>query len=317
MDAPYRRTIRLKYPTGLIGYPCIVARGSDEAIVSDWSGNVSLFDLRRKVIVKSENVSLYVDGQPIGCSTLSSLQVEPDAFCLCAVATRGAYAALWNLESLEVRKVNSENGPVNAVAFSPDGTRLAIGTGLYNLTPGRVVRAGIEVWSLSDEEPAHVMSTTLPGICVDRILWDADLDRIVCTTGDQSQELGHLCCLEAESLRAICLDRIPLVGVQRVLSTRDAYLVAHGEGIHAYDWRDFSLKWSHSASIERADLAFDETTDLLLYGGRTVLSPDGEVIGRIEMPETVSCITPKPGGGFLCVSENGFVTTWEPTEGTE
>jgi WD40 repeat protein len=294
-----------------------VARGTDEAIVSDWSGKLTLLDLGRNAIVKSENVSLVVDGQSIGCSTLSSLQIEPESLRWCAVATRGAYAALWNLETSEVCKIHSEDGPVNAVAFSPDGTRLAIGTGFYNLTPGRVVRAGIQVWSLSEEEPTHLMTTTLPGVCVERILWDADLDRIVCVTGDESQGFGYLCCLDGESLRALCLDRIPLVGVNRILSTRDAYLVAHREGIHSFDWRDFSLKWSHSETVERADLAFDESAELLFFSGTTFLAPDGEIVGMVESPDTVSCIAPKPGGGFLCVSEEGVVSVWESVEDNE
>ena len=305
------------YPNGLVGYPCIVARGPGEAIVSDWSGNISLLDLRGKAIVRSENVSLVVEGQPLGCSALSSLQVEPESLRWCAVATRGAYAALWNLESSEVRKIHSESGPVNAVAFTPEGTRLAIGTGFYNLTPGRVVRAGIQVWSLSETEPVHLMTTILPGVCVDRILWDSDLDRIVCVTGDESQEEGYLCCLEGESLRAICLDRIPLAGVARIIATGDSYLVAHRVGIHSYDWRDFSLKWSHLESVEDADLAFDESADLLFFSGRTFLAPDGEVVGNADPSDMVSCIAPKPGGGFLGVSKEGTVSTWDSTEGGE
>jgi hypothetical protein len=314
MDAPYRQTASLRHPKGFPGYPCIVARGADEAVVSDWSGRLTFLDLRRKAVVRTEIVSLIVDGQFLGCSTLASLQVEPESQRRCAVATRGGYAAVWNPDSSKVIKIHPEGGgSVNAVAFSPDGTRLALGTGFYNLTPGRIVRASLEVWALAEDEPAHLMSTTLPGVCVDRILWDADLDRIVCTTGDQSQGFGHLCCLEAESLRALCLDHIPFCAAVRLLATGDAYVVAHREGIHAYDWRDFSLKWSFEESDERADLAFDETTELLLHGGGAVLSTEGEVVGRIEMPEAVACITPKSGGGFVCVSESGVVSAWEPT----
>jgi WD40 repeat protein len=145
MDAPYRRTFRLKYPRDFDGYPCIVARGPDQAIVCDWSGDVSLLDLRRKSIVKRENVSWVFEGKRLACMTLSSLQIEPESGRSCVVATRGAYAALWNLETSEVCKIHPDTGPVNAVAFSPDGTRLAIGTGYYNLSPGRVVRPTVEV----------------------------------------------------------------------------------------------------------------------------------------------------------------------------
>jgi WD40 repeat protein len=315
MDAPYRQTHRLRYPKGFFGFPCIVAKGTGEAVVSDWSGNLTLLDLHRKAVVKSENVSWMLDGQPLGCQTLASLDLQPELLRWCAVATRGGYAALWNPDSSEVVKIHPERGgSVNAVAFSPDGTRLALGTGLYNLTPGRAVRANIEVWSLSDGEPTHLMSTTLPGICVDRIHWDTSLGQIVCTSGDESQEFGHLCCLDGDSLRADCLDRVPLVGVARVLATWDTCLVVHRDGIHAYDRQDFNLKWSHTESVERADLAYDETTDLLFHSAGTALSLDGEVVGRIEMPEGVSCLTPKPYGGFLCVSKTGVVSTWEPDE---
>jgi hypothetical protein len=314
MGAPYRCSFRLEYSNDYVGYPCIVARGPDQAIVCDGSGTISLLDLSRKSIVKSENVSWVYRGQRLACMTLSSLQVEPEAGRSCVVATRGSYAALWDLESSEVCKIDSDAGPVNAMAFSPDGTRLAIGTGYYNLSSVRGPRPTIQVWTLSGTEPIHLMSTTLPGVCVDTILWDSDYDRIVCVTGDESQASGYLCCLDGNSLRSLCLDGIPIHMVSRILAVGQSYLVAHGKGIHAFDRDDFSLKWTHTESVEIDDLAFDEEEAMLFFSGTTFLTTDGEVVGKVELPDAVSSIAPRPDGGFLCVSSQGVVSAWDYVE---
>ncbi len=88
--------------------------------MSDWSGHLTLLDLRRKAVAKTENVSFIVAGESLGCSTLTSLQIQPESQRRwCAVATRGGYAALWNLDSSKVTKIHPEGGgSVNAVAFS-------------------------------------------------------------------------------------------------------------------------------------------------------------------------------------------------------
>lgn len=311
MEAPYQCGPQLKYSNDPVGHPRIVARGRDQAIVCDWTGILSLIELVRKSIVKTENVAWESQGQRLGCTNLSALQVEPERGHSCVVATRGAYAALWNLESSEVIKLHPDTGPVNAVAYSPDGSRLAIGTGYYNLSPGRIVRPTLQVWDLEGTEPMQLMSTTLPGLCVDTILWDSDCDRIVCVTGDASQESGYLCCLDGDSLRSHCLDRIPLAVVSRILVVGQSYLVAHRGGIQAYDRDDFSPGWTHTECVESADLALDEETDILFFSGTTFLGSDGEVLGKAESPGTCTSVAARPDGGFLSVSNQGMVSVWD------
>lgn len=311
MEAPYESGLRFKYSNDHVGYPRLVARGRDQAIVCDWTGTISLLDLSRKSIVKNENVAWVFQGQRLGCTNLSSLQIQPEEGDSCVVATRGAYAALWNLESSEVLKIETGHGPVNAVAYSPDGTRLAIGTGFYDLSSGRIVRPTIEVWDLADSEPTRLMSTSLPGLCVDTMHWDSDYDRIVCVTGDASQESGFLCCLDGDSLRSHCLDRIPFAAASRILGVGQSYLVAHRGGVQAYDRDDFSPRWTHSESVESADLAHDEETDILFFSGTTFLGSDGEVVGKAEFPGTFSSVAPRPDGGFLGVSKEGMISVWD------
>jgi hypothetical protein len=161
------------------------------------------------------------------------------------------------------------------------------------------------------------MSTTLPGVCVDEILWDFDHDRIVGVCGDESQAYGYLCCLEGNSLRALCLDRIPITAVSRILAMGNSYLVAHGKGIYAIDKDDFSGRCFYSETVEFSDLAFDERADLLFYSGTTFLTTDGEVVGKAESPDAVCSIAPRPDGGYLCVSKEGVVSAWDYVEGGE
>jgi dipeptidyl aminopeptidase/acylaminoacyl peptidase len=285
-EAPYQCGLRFNYSKGFVGFPRIVARGTDQAIVCDWTGTISLIDLPGKSVVRSENVAWVFQGQPLGCTSLTSLQGHPETTDSCVVATRGAYAALWDLESSEVRKIETGGGPVNAVAYSPDGTRLAIGTGHYDLSSGRIVRPTIQVWELADSGPTRLKFTTLPGQCVDTILWEPYSERIICVSGDSSQESGYLCCLDGDSLHSLCLDRIPLAFVSRILAVGDSYLVAHRGGVQAYDRDDFSPRWSHAEDVESADLAHDEETGILFFGGTTFLESDGEVVGKAEFPGT-------------------------------
>ena len=313
-EAPYHCVLWFHYSIGFVGFPRIVARGSDQAIVCDWTGAISLIDLPGKSIVKSENVATFLDGQPIGCTTLSSLQIEPETGRTCVVATRGAYAALWHLDSSEVLKIEAGRRPVNAVAYSPDGTRLAIGTGFYDLSSGRIVRPTIQVWELADSGPTRLMTTTLPGQCVDTILWEPYSERIICVSGDKSQESSYLCCLDGDTLHSLCLDRIPIAMVSRILAVGDSYLVAHQGGVHAYDSSDFSPRWTHEEAVESADLAHDEETDILFFGGTTFLGSDGEVVGKAEFPGTFSSVTPRPDGGFLGVSKEGMISVWDFVE---
>ena len=314
MEAPYECGSRFKYSNNHVGYPRIVARGRDQAIVCDWTGTISLLDLSRKSIVKGENVAWVYQGQRLGCMTLSSLQIQPEVGDSCVVATRGAYAALWNLDSSEVVKIEPYIGPVNAVVYSPDGTRLAIGTGFYVLSSGQIVRPTIQVWELADSGPTRLMSTTLPGQCVDTILWEPYSERIICVSGDKSQVSGYLCCLDGDTLHSLCLDRIPLALTSRILAVGDSYLVAHRGGVQAYDRDDFSPKWTHEEPVESADLAHDEETDILFFGGTTFLGSDGEVVGKAEFPGTFSSVAPRPDGGFLGVSQEGMISVWDFVE---
>lgn len=313
-EAPYQCGLRFRYSSGFVGFPRIVARGSDQAIVCDWTGTISLLDLSRKSIVGSENVAWFLDGEPLGCTNLSSLQIEPETGRSCVVATRGSYAAVWNLDSSEVLKIEAGSGPVNAVAYSPDGTRLALGTGSSSLSPGRVVRPSIQVWDLADSGPTHLMSTTLPGQCVDAILWEPYSERIVCVTGDSSQESGYLCCLDGDSLHSLCLDRIPLAVASRILAVGNSYLVAHRGGVQAYDRDDFRPRWAHEEAVESADLAHDEGTDIVFFGGTTFLGPDGEVVGTAKFPGTFSSVASRSDGGFLGVSKEGTISVWDFNE---
>ena len=313
MKPVYRYSPILKYSNQFVGHPKIAARGRDRAVVCDWTGTIALNDLdsKKKPIVRSANVAVMYGGQPVACQNLSSLQVQPEKQRACAVATKGAYAAVWDFKSGEVYKIEPIAGPVNAVAYSPDGTRLAIGTGRYALASGQVVRPTVEVWKFTKSGPTRLKATTLPGVCVDAMLWDADSDRIVCVTGEATQDSGWLCCLDGTSLLAHCLDRIPFAVSTRILDVGQSYLVAHRAGIQSYDRDSFRPGWAHAEDVETATLAFDEETDTLFFGGATFLTGDGDVLGKAESPATCSWIAARPGGGFLSVSDEGMIGLWD------
>lgn len=313
MESPFKYTPLLRYSYEYVGHPRIAARGRDRAVVCDWTGTIALIDLdsKKKPIVRSANVAVMSEGRPIACQTLSSLQVQPEKERTCAVATRGTYAAVWDFKSGEVHKIEPTAGSVNAVAYSPDGTRLAIGTGRYALSSGQVIRPTVEVWKLAKSGPTCLKVTTLPGVCVDAMLWDADFDRIVCVTGEATQDSGWLCCLDGTSLLAHCLDRIPFAVSTRILDVGQSYLVAQRAGIQSYDRDSFRPGWAHAEDVEAATLAFDEETDTLVFGGATFLTGDGDVLGKAESPATCSWVAARPRGGFLSISDEGMIGLWD------
>ena len=109
-----------------------------------------------------------------------------------------------------------EGGTVQAVAISPDGRTLAIGTGGYSVS-GPPQTAHVELWDLSDDDgPRYVGFAALPGVCVDAIAWSPDGGLIACASGLRSQKTGFVAQLEADDLRARSFFETPWAGTTRL-----------------------------------------------------------------------------------------------------
>lgn len=107
----------------------------------------------------------------------------------CAVATRSSWAGVWDVDDEAVRRVYTETGPCNAVAISPNGELLAIGTGYYPLRDP-VPRCGLEIWNI-DGAAELLSKVRLPDVAIDWLWWDEDLDWLLAWSGALTQDRGN------------------------------------------------------------------------------------------------------------------------------
>ena len=166
------------YSRDYVGNPCIVALDRDRCVVADGTGQVVLVDLPAQEI--RARIYVGVVGGAAACN-LRSLRRHPARPGIVAVATRGGYAVVVEVDRQQVAKIHPvQGGTVQAVAFSPDGRILAIGTGAYS-TSGEPQSAHVELRLFSDDEPpTYAGFAALPGVCVDAMTWNADGDLLAC-----------------------------------------------------------------------------------------------------------------------------------------
>lgn len=209
----------------------------------------------------------------------------------------------------ELQEVLSEDstGPVNCVAFSEDGTRLALGRGYYPLSSGPVESAYIEVWQVPPDQPAFCESTVLvPGVCVDFISWKQSL---VCLTGLRSQSGGFLIPFDQffGALRYFDLSRHPARGL---VSEYPNAIVLFDDRLVAFCIETGAVRWSLDSGATA--MAHDDTRqELVLTSGAIVSTKDGSTIAKLEPLQQCSSVAILPGRGIVGVSQQGQLRVWE------
>jgi hypothetical protein len=178
-----------------VGFPEAVLIAPRRVLVSTWLRQCFVLDLESNTCRHEPEAappgSLFHAGR-----CLRSISTACGSPPICAVASRAAWASVWHLGDRESMTVHPERyGPVNSVAVSPRGDRLALGTGFYPLDPRHEPRAFVELWDTADS-PVYIASRCLPGVAVDRLAWDAKGDTILVATGARSQDRGHVALLD-------------------------------------------------------------------------------------------------------------------------
>jgi hypothetical protein len=309
-------TTCVHYSRDYVGNPCIVALDRDRCAVADGTGYLTAINLRTQEV--GPRLFVGVEGGAAPCN-LRSLRSHPARPRTVAVATRGGYAAVGDLDVLAVAKVHPvQGGTVNAVAVSPDGRYLAIGTGFYSLS-GASQPAHVELWMLSDEEPRYAGLAALPGVCVDAIAWSSDGALIACATGLRSQKSGFVAQLEAEDLRARSFFEIPWAGTGRIGYVEETSPYGHLAVVFKGGFR--MLDPGNGQEAWRVDRS--EALEILLdfdydpQGRRIVLS-SGVVLDAVDGSETshflamkdCTSLAVRPGGGYIGASSRGRIYCW-------
>jgi hypothetical protein len=294
-----------------------VAIDRDRCAVADGTGNVTVINLRSQEV----GPRLFVGIVGGTASNLRSLRRHPVLPGVVAVATRGAYAAIGDLDRQAVAKIHSvQGGTVQAVAFSPDGRRLAIGTGAYSVS-GPAQPAHVELWNLSEEEGArYVGFAALPGVCVDAIAWSPDGGLIACATGLRSQKSGFVAQFEAEDLRARSFFEVPWTGTGRLgyvdgESPCSLLAIASRSGFRMLGASDGQEAWRLDRT-ESPDVPLD--FDLIPHERQVVLT-SGQVLDALDKAERshflamndCTSIAARPGGGYIGASNRGRVYCWD------
>jgi hypothetical protein len=311
-------TTCVHYSREYVGHPCIVALDRDRCAVADATGHVTAVNLRTKEV----GPRLFVGAEEgRGSCHLRSLRRHPERPGVVAVATRGAHAAIGDLDRLAVdRIVPEQGGTVNAVAFSPDGRGVAIGTGAYALS-GEPPPARVELWTLSAEGPPEYAGfTALPGACVDAIAWHPDGQTFACASGLRSQKAGFIAQVGAGDIRPRSFIEIASAGTGRICyDDRDApgshlavafkggfRLLSAGNGKEAWradrpDAPDFGLDFDIDTRARR----------VVLSNGAVLDARDGAEIGRFLAMKDCTSIAARPGGGYIGASSRGRIYCWD------
>jgi WD40 repeat protein len=195
-DAVYEE---FTFSQGRVGHAHVTGASGNRALISDWTGTVTAMDVCTGERLASVHVGLMIGDVGV---TLNSLAVDPKEQRLCAAATRAAFTAVWNLDfKSEIARLNTASGaPVNTIAWSPDSSRLAVGTGYYPLD-GSCKLGRIEMWEFAAGSWSFCESAVMPGVCVAGLAWSPDGARLLASVGAHNQRDSHLVWLDAETLR--------------------------------------------------------------------------------------------------------------------
>jgi WD40 repeat protein len=295
-------------PPGNFGYPEVVALDRYTCAIADWTGHVSVWSL----LSRSRLFQVDVGHPPLpGNRTLRCLRPSPISPSLVAVATRGGYAVVCDLEQGTKREVDPvSNGPVNSVAFSPDGNRLAIGLGFYPLGP-HCHPAKVELWAWNEVEPRCLGTAAVPGVCVDALAWSPDSVEIAVISGMRSQKDGFLTRLDAADLHARTVahvDWFDAGGAEFLNGIHQSGLLGVVRDKHfvAIETDDNSVEWERTGDDITA-FAYDQENKRLLLSTGTIHNPwTGEDEGQISTPPRLTSIVARPGGGWVGVTEQNI-----------
>ena len=300
----------VRYTNECQGYPCIVSVGQNEVVVGDWSGNLLRATLSPFAVQKTVFVASKVAGH-IACTTLCSLAPRPEDPLVCAVATSGSHAAVWNSRKDNVAHVVSQSGPVHSVAWFGNARHLLLGTGDYTLSSGSRPQARIEVWTPEMDEFALLERIALPGANVDAIEVSQDGDHIVAFSGMKSQNQGFISILDARSFLPQGVFDLPFAMVKRLECTDELVIVSHQGEVQAFRREDGKEKWSHAIAKDDCDFAYDpDCHQLLLSNGELLSAGNGRVVETWPVLTDCCCVRARQEGGFVGVSKAGAIGVW-------
>ncbi len=304
------------YSREYVGSPCIIPQDHEHCVVADATGHLTVIHLTTEHVLARIFVGV-TGGQLTG--NLRSLRAGPRG--LNAVATRGGYAVVVDLDRQVVSKVYPEQGgTVNTVALSPDGRFLAIGTGSYSPSVD-AQPARIELWELSDDRSPEFRSfAALPGVCIDTIVWNRACDRIACASGLASHKAGFIVQFDASQLRPVSFFEASWAGSGRLEYVDRESPSSHLAVLFRGSFRVVdSWNGKEAWRVDRPDMPdllqdFDhdpENREIVLTSGRVLDAATGAEKKHFLVMKDCTSIAIRPGGGYVGASNRGRIYCWD------
>lgn len=292
-----------------IGYPALAPLSRERVLVSTWSGRCLIIDVDTGLTEVQPMVAQRVGGGATGgiLSTPCAAGVDRQ---ICAVATRSGWAGVWTVGDKVAQHIYTDSGPANAVALSPAGDLLAIGTGYYPLS-SPVPRCGLEIWQIS-EAPELLAKVRLPDVAVDYIWWDVDRDLILAWSGAVTQNRGNLWVFDADDFRlqeAVALDYLPTLGGAMI--DYGGWILTISTGRLELRSTDYLNEVHYSKSFNKSYSAAicSEMGQVLLPHGELINFYNGQSATLEPLPDCVA-VSARPDGGFLGLSSTGVLRVW-------
>lgn len=287
-------------------------------VVTDQTSRVVHVDLRDRSVRSSQvRVPAF--------SSLVHPRIQPGG-SLCAAGTRTLWVSLWNFEDFQAAEFAVDHA-VQSVAFSPTGSHLLVGTGMYPLSRSSA-QARLHLFELPirSKEPVPEVSLTLPGCSVDCLDWTWTSNVIVAVVGFPDQKQGLVVRVDPWDLRPLQYDHVPQAMALRVsgsdlsaeptdgsiaVSYTRCVRGARSSDVDAFGWRDAAWKYPPEIdeSVGRASAVWLEEQNCWLVNDGWMLNGRGEKIERLS-PLT-GCVDLTPSWrGAAGVNLDGHLRYW-------
>jgi hypothetical protein len=296
-----------------VGYPELCNLPNGNLLASTWGGYCF------EVNPDSGRVTIQPRiGHILAGGTLSSPTATATQPILCSAATRIIWTELWQLGATQTSRVKTD-GPVNAVALSPEGDLLATGLGMYPLDPDNDSRAEIKLFSTADpSEP--LARRVLPGVAVDRVVFHPTRKLIVAVTGARNQDRGHVFLLDRRTLDLLDVAETNSVFCSAAIidAGSDRLILAYRDGIQVRSLDQlWNVEWKSRAADELFSAAYDAERDWIFLSNGQILSPDDGEVARLPALDKCTGLAILRDGRVAGIGQAGVLRVWETGLGWE